>query len=890
MAMSTYQTFLIKHNAKNFPGKPITHTRIGNTKKGGNVYGGSYHIPDEDLQEFHQLYYDYVFVKGNKEYLTEAQTQEKFYIDLDFRYNWDCVNKLYGTKEIDDVVFASLELIKKYMKVDETEFYVNVFEKKHVRQLPDHSVSKDGMHILFNLKVDRDLQKIIRKNLIELCETKKLWENFKLLNNWDSVFDETITNGTTNCMLLGSIKPPEDDYVFEPYQLTHRTLCKLDLTDNEFSTISQPVNMSFDLFQELSVQNARYVSFESKIQPKQNINQPTINKTASSSSNLNIIKKLVLEIRKFDNDFGYNYPEWSKIGWTIYNETNGSEHGENLFDELSQIVDIGKVEKKYDGITAIKKQYYSTQDKRQKKLGLKWMMDILKQGNPNSELFAEIASMNTKGKVRFATDDNVASDILFEELKDHFKAYKKRLFYLDNYIWIDDADRINDIMLQYILESGIYLGFNEKTGNPIPYAQNVSKALKIRDALYSKIRVKNDDPELYEKFHDENIKGCLCFNDGVLNLKNKTFTLWADIPKNTIFTTTKINYDLGSIENIKNENVMADVKRRLFEPMFGDKMELALKFLARAMGGHNVDKTWATYMGNRNCGKGVLYDLLKSAFGNYVSTFELGNLTYNRKTAGAENVDCSKKLYWLLDLEFVRLAISQEVPSKSSGLVVNGKMLKKITGGGDEIVARRNYDRFDTHFKSDMTPFILGNEDLQCDTNDSNETRLEFSSVVQFKSAEEIKAMQDEGRNELEMKRYRLSDPNIKTTCSTDAWKFAMVGIIMESYTNDKVSIIKDIDTEENTLLGRLNEIFEFTYKETDIMQTKEVYSKIEEYDNKKIKEELKAMNIFDKKQTKGELKMKWCFVGIKIKPPKEIPIATAISSYKNENDECDEY
>lgn len=288
MAMSTYQTFLIKHNAKNFPNKSITHTRIGNTKKGGNVNGGAYHIPDEDLQEFHQLYYDYVFVNGNKEYLTEAQTQEKFYIDLDFRYNWECVNKMYGTKEIDDVVFASLELIKKYTKVDETEFYVNIFEKYNVRQLPDHSVSKDGMHILFNLKVDRDLQKIIRKNLIEMCETKKLWENFKLLNDWDSVFDETITNGTTNCMLLGSIKPPEDDYVFEPYQLTHRILCKLDLNDNEFSTISQPVNMSFDLFQELSVQNTRYISFE--LNEENVINE--INKIGKELKIENLRKKL----------------------------------------------------------------------------------------------------------------------------------------------------------------------------------------------------------------------------------------------------------------------------------------------------------------------------------------------------------------------------------------------------------------------------------------------------------------------------------------------------------------------------------------------------------------------------------------------------------------------
>ena len=31
----------------------------------------------------------------------------------------------------------------------------------------------------------------------------------------------------------------------------------------------------------------------------------------------------------------------------------------------------------------------------------------------------------------------------------------------------------------------------------------------------------------------------------------------------------------------------------------------------------------------------------------------------------------------------------------------------EITGGGDEIVARRNYDRFDTHFNIDTTLLFL---------------------------------------------------------------------------------------------------------------------------------------------------------------------------------------
>ena len=891
--MSDFKTFLKNHKASD---KPATHTRIGNKV---DIYGGSYHIPAEDLDEFHKLYYDWVFVKGNKEYMTETQVGDPFYVDLDFRYNYEVEDKQYGINELTEIIDSYLKLIQKYMKVDDKEFYVNVFEKPHVNRLEDKSVTKDGIHLLFSLSVPRAIQQKIREDMINLCNKREILKDLKLLNDWESVFDEGLTKGTTNCQMLGSRKPG-----CEAYQLTLRTKFQLDTDDNNLSEEPQPIKnkMNLDLFKELIThKNQKMVVFEpsddgKKVIEKAEIKQESKSNTnvKTSTSNLHLLKNIILEIRKFDEDFGYNYPEWSKIGWVIYNECNGREEGELMFNDLSKIFDEGKTEKKYGGLIEIKKQYYKTQHKRDKKVTMKWLTDKLKTCDPDNKIFLEIASLSTNGKIRFAENDDVASNILLEELKDHFKSYKKRLFYLDNNIWMDDIDRINDIMLQYILQSGIYSALNEKTGKPIAYAQNVSKALKIREALYSKIRVSNNDPQLYEKFHKDKdkegnntdyIKGRICFNDGVLDLTTKTFTLWKDIPKNTIYTTTKINYDLGSIDNIKNEKVIEEVKTKLFQPMFGDKMDIALKFLARAMGGHNTDKVWASYMGNRNCGKGVLYDILKSAFGDYVSTFELGNLTYNRKTAGMENLECSKKLYWLLDLEFVRLAISQEVPSKSSGLVVNSKMLKKITGGGDEIVARRNFDRFDTHFKSDMTPFILGNEDLVCDAKDCDETRLEFSSVVQFKTEEEIHAMKEEGRTELEMRRYYKSDPSIKSVCMSNSWKFAMVGIIMQYYTDKSVPIIREIDTEENTLLGRLNDIFEFTYKDDDdnCLLCKEVYLKIEEYDNKKITTELNAMNIFKKEIKRKESKYfrKQCFVGLKIKPPKDIPIAVAM--YKND-------
>ena len=61
----------------------------------------------------------------------------------------------------------------------------------------------------------------------------------------------------------------------------------------------------------------------------------------------------------------------------------------------------------------------------------------------------------------------------------------------------------------------------------------------------------------------------------------------------------------------------------LFENLFGEDTIRSLNFLSRGIAGHFEDKNWATYLGNRDCGKGVLYDILKYGFGDYVQTFEL---------------------------------------------------------------------------------------------------------------------------------------------------------------------------------------------------------------------------------------------------------------------------
>jgi hypothetical protein len=378
----------------------------------------------------------------------------------------------------------------------------------------------------------------------------------------------------------------------------------------------------------------------------------------------------------------------------------------------------------------------------------------------------------------------------------------------------------------------------------------------------------------------------------VLDFVNQSFTLWEHIPDNTIYSVTKIDRNYAEYFQKPDKKVMEDIKDKIYKVAYGDDVDKALRFQSRAIAGHNEDKIWASYLGNRDCGKGVEYDLLKNAFGNLVDTFELGNMLYCRKTAGLENVDCSKKLYWLMDLEFVRLAISQEIPAENSGLICNSKMLKKISGGGDEIVARRNYDRKDTHFTLDTTFYMKGNSKLQHDNNDVYETNLHFNCVYQFKDNEYLKNLNQKynslidglkaeiteqenkeidiskgitaetieenilelnekienlnSARETEISKYLTADPEIKIKCHSEEYSNAIVYILYEAYNKKRVAITKIEDVEINSIT--LDIYTNLKFDKNSIVKCQDVYDALENHEKSKIDNELKFMKVEKKK------------------------------------------
>lgn len=562
--------------------------------------------------------------------------------------------------------------------------------------------------------------------------------------------------------------------------------------------------------------------------------------TESEQEKLYCIGKYAEEGRLDKYIYG-SWDDWRNIGFIIHN-TSKSIDGLKLFHKISRMN-----ADKYDEHTT-NQFWYTIKEKTKNPLTI-------------SHLFGP--------EINFCNDDNEASIFMFEKLKTILKSYKRRLFFKRNNLWICEKSLIEDAVLQEIMNSNIYKKGSE--GNPINYAQSVGNARNIMCALFSKIRLENNDSELYAKFHSTT-KAKLCFEDGVLDMIKKTFKLYEDMEENEIYTTYKIPRKFENYFNNPNKTTMESLKTNILEPLFGHKMNEALHFLSRAIAGHYEDKRWGTYVGNRNCGKGVIFDLLANSFGEYVKPFNIENLLCTRQTESFELGEVAKKNYWLLDHEFTRIAISQETPDIGSQQKINSKYTKKLTSGGDEMIARRNYDREDTYFTLDATIFAMGNGSLQATSDDVFETRIEFASLVQFKSESEIEAMKKEGRSEVEMKRYRTADPDIKRKCNNEEWRNACVMLFIENYQKIAVPIFSDeLDIEENSLLKAIDNIFVITNNDEDLILASEIKDFLSKFDNKKVTLELSSLNVHRKKCKKsGPLRDKWCFYGIKFKESQE--------------------
>jgi len=287
--------FLTKHNynsrfpTKNSENPPPTHTRIASPEL--NIYGGCYYIQQEELPIFRKLYYDNVFVKKRKEYLTEKQLDETgpIVVDMDFRYDFSLTERQHTAEHIRDVVELYLEKLKELCVFTENvQIPIFIMEKPNVNRSVEKQETKDGIHIIIGVQMDRTMQLMLRDKIMK--EIGDIWE-LPLKNDWDSVFDLGISKGCVNWQMYGSQKPGN-----EAYALTYYLVANLDNTDGEWMTEPKSIK-TFDYEKDFALLSAQYnqhikLEINPKIKEeydKKLLESRNINKTKKSKGRINVV-------------------------------------------------------------------------------------------------------------------------------------------------------------------------------------------------------------------------------------------------------------------------------------------------------------------------------------------------------------------------------------------------------------------------------------------------------------------------------------------------------------------------------------------------------------------------------------------------------------------------
>ena len=230
MESQTYFSELLRTvNAKK--GDLITNTRIGDKSLG--IFGGSYAITDGDHADFMRHYHHHVFVEGNKEYLTEKQFDNgPLYIDIDLRYDTSITTRQHTPDHIIDAVKLYADtLINLVEPQEDVPIDVYVMEKDTVNTLDNKT--KDGVHILFGLKMNRAAQCLLRKMVMQ--QLSNMWDDLPITNEWEDVLDEGICKGFVNTQMYGSRKPAH-----EAYKVTNHII--LTWKEDEWKLEQQPIN------------------------------------------------------------------------------------------------------------------------------------------------------------------------------------------------------------------------------------------------------------------------------------------------------------------------------------------------------------------------------------------------------------------------------------------------------------------------------------------------------------------------------------------------------------------------------------------------------------------------------------------------------------------------
>ena len=708
-------------------GATHTNTRIPDPKAG--ISGGLYNITKENEQSFLKKYYTHVFKKGNFEYLTEKQLKNDgpALVDIDFRYDSGVNKRMHTPEHIIDLIMLYANKIEEiYDLSSNAKIEVIVQEKSDVNQL--ETKTKDGIHIIFGIKMERAVQIMLRDMVLE--EIANIWDDLPITCSWDEVFDEGISKGTVNWQLYGSRKPGYQAYMVKNhyilnYQNSEWTIEANDMASFKTDKMLPKLSARYDkhpswaVHSEMQEKVNTYTeklgrkikikrSANCDLQPNKFIRYDSISSEEQLDEMLNALFECISPVEhifKETHDYTMSLPKeyygkgsynkWIRVGWALANTSpklflswlkfscqDGCRDtlcGANKKFDWNKVPELFEIWQGFDfnnpdALTNRSIMYWSKSDAPAEYNNIR---------KNTIDYFIEQTIVTPK-----QTEFDLAS-VLHSIFKDRFICVSIRnncWYEYKNNRWheIDSGNTLrllisqdmHQLYVNKVLEHTTKYELMEQSDEcSEQIRKRTSKLAEIALSLKKTQWKNNIMREARELFYDKDFINklddnpyLLCFNNCVVDFKQMKHRKGQ--PDDYISKSTNIDYT--PLNKIKNTAAIADIKT-FMEQLFPNKdlCEYMWQHLASCCVGTNENQTFNIYNGSGRNGKSKLVELMTKCLGDYKGTVPITLITQKRNSIGSTSSE-------IVQLMGVRYAVMQE-PSKNDK--INEGIMKEITGG-----------------------------------------------------------------------------------------------------------------------------------------------------------------------------------------------------------------
>lgn len=677
------QNMVYNKNSKN----EITHTKIGS--KEHNIYGASYTINNN--KEFLNHYFKQLKLGGNY-YYTEKQLNNDdrmLVVDMDFRYNNNIKTRQHNEETIKDIINLYAEKINEiYDFPDNSEIKAFVMEKPNVNILKDKT--KDGIHIIFTLKMKTEEQMLLRRKILNNIKL-----DLPLTNSYDDVLDIGITKGSTNWQLYGSKKPNNEAYKLT---YTYDILFNTYMEDYEVKE-----NTTFDIekdYEQLSIRYENHIRFmlndnefllealkseKEELQPKE---KKMIVETPKDETTINNNEKIINLIKPETLGF---FEDWKKIIFAMKNEGFSEEFARQTSDR-----GIG------DFRTLTEEAWEKIWNAETTELTMGTLRFYAKRDSPQEYEELNFKIFEPDKDLDFCCDQNIPDTyyaFLYEFLKPNNTLYIKE----DDkyYTWIENK-WIKENEKGAYLRSNIIETLTNYFQKLIYYYVNKKRKLELED----------ETSTTYLDTYKEAIK-CLNYRKAEVNKTHKLNNIWTELKsmylKNSLshdiqfdmnpdiigFNNKKYNFKTKKFEDIVYDDYISMSCRYDYEEPEEEKIKTIEDIITKAFPNVERRKCYVSVMYNCLIGgakdkfivangtggnsKGVINELLRETLGDYA--VEMATSVLTDKPKSGANPEVAK-------LDKKRLILSKE-PNENDK--IRCEMLKKVCGNSKITDARELY-------------------------------------------------------------------------------------------------------------------------------------------------------------------------------------------------------